>query len=104
MLEIGLLPAELRSIKINAQQYSSAYLVRCLIGPYLGWYLSHLSRLYHFCVRHRYKKEKCVLHCKYVRCPHTTDTIVFTILSAIKQARSHLFITSTDWQCTSAEE
>ena len=34
--------------------------------------------------------EKCVLCQKYSRYPHKTYTIVFTVLSTIKQAKLHL--------------
>ena len=43
-------------------------------------------------------KKKCILHCKYFRYLHKTNTTVFILLSDIKWAELHC------WQCASAKE
>ena len=44
----------------------------------------------YFYVKFNHSKEICILYCKYLRYRHKTNTVVFDVISAIKQTKAYI--------------
>ena len=71
-----------------------------------GWKLNAIHSWFIFvnvnAMESLHSKENCILYRKYFMCLHKTDTWVFTIPSATRQAKFHLSSTNIAWISLSA--